>query len=119
MAPGSSDGQPLRILTSGRSGRWVAHAVRADNGDRFGPDFTGDTQAETVDKLVRWLEWEREHAEALRALQEAERHYHRTVTGQAFVDARGLSSLDRRDALSRVDAARVRLDQVRARGEAQ
>jgi hypothetical protein len=115
MAPRSSDGQPWRILTSGRSGRWVAHAVRGDNGDRFGPDFTGDTQAETVDKLVRWLEWQREHAEALGALQEAERHYHRTVTGQAFAGAQ--SSPARRDALSRVDAARVRLDQVRARGE--
>jgi hypothetical protein len=101
-----------------------------------------------------WLEWQRQHAEALAALQDAQRAYHRTVVERALASRRhsgagSLSSVvdgqqsvagqqraaDRtqsttgpssnaspatsatnvQQALAAVDAARVRLDAVRAR----
>ena len=65
----------------------------------------------------KWLEWQRDHAAALAALQEAQRAYHRTVAGSAFAGPAGKSSaVDVQQAsLREVDAARVRLDGVRAR----
>jgi hypothetical protein len=75
-----------------------------------------------------WLEWQRGHAEALAALQEAQRAYHRTVVERALASRRqsaaGSPSSNARpvtpvtnvqQALNAVDAARVRLDAVRAR----
>ena len=58
----------------------------------------------------KWLEWQREHAAALAALQEAQRAYHRTVVERALAKATNVQ-----EALNAVDAARVRLDAVRAR----
>ena len=60
-----------------------------------------------------WLEWQRDHAEALAALQEAQRAYHRTVVGAAGLAETGVSP--QADSLKAVDAARVKLDAVRAR----
>ena len=57
-----------------------------------------------------WLAWQRDHAEALAALQEAQRAYHRTVVERALAKATNVQ-----EALNAVDAARVRLDAVRAR----
>jgi hypothetical protein len=57
-----------------------------------------------------WLEWQRDHAKALAALQEAQRAYHRTVVERALAKATNVQ-----EALNAVDAARVRLDAVRAR----
>ena len=67
--------------------------------------------------MSRWLEWQREHAAALAALQEVERDYHRTIAGSAFASAdEGPSPQEmQRDALKVVEAARLRLDEVRAR----
>jgi hypothetical protein len=86
----------------------------------------------------KWLEWQRDHAEALAALQEAQRAYHRTVVAAAGPPSRealrrGLaeapSNADvgaeagqqsavaspQAESLKAVDAARARLDAVRAR----
>ena len=57
-----------------------------------------------------WLDWQRDHAEALAALQDAQRAYHRTVVERALAKATNVQ-----EALNAVDAARVRLDAVRAR----
>jgi hypothetical protein len=64
-----------------------------------------------------WVEWQREHTAALAALQEAQRAYHRSVGEGAFAgSAQEMSAAEmRKDALDALDAARVRLDGVRAR----
>ena len=65
----------------------------------------------------KWLEWQREHAAALAALQQAQRAYHRTITGSAFVGpTEGPSAVEiQQESLREDEAARVRLDAVRAR----
>ena len=65
----------------------------------------------------RWLDWQREHAEALAALQEAQRAYHRTMAGRAFAtQAANVSPGEiQKEALDALEAARLRLDEVRAR----
>ena len=64
-----------------------------------------------------WLAWQREHAAALEALQQAQRAYHRTIAGSAFASAaEGPSAAEiQKESLDAVEAARVRLDEVRAR----
>ena len=66
---------------------------------------------------MRWLEWQHEHAAALESLQQAERAYHRTVAGSAFASpTEGPSALElQKESLDAVEAARLRLDDVRAR----
>ena len=68
----------------------------------------------------RWLEWQREHAAALEALQQAERAYHRTIAGSAFASpTEGPSAIElQKESLDAVEAARVRLDEIRARRQA-
>ena len=63
-----------------------------------------------------WLEWQREHAAALDALQQAERAYHRTIAGSAFASAtEGPTSIElQKESLEALEAARVRLDAIRA-----
>jgi hypothetical protein len=76
----------------------------------------------------RWLEWQRDHAAALAALQEAQRAYHRTVVGasgsaqlptasrQPAADGQQPPAVSpQAERLEAVDAARVRLDAVRSR----
>jgi hypothetical protein len=65
----------------------------------------------------RWLEWQHEHAAALEALQQAQRAYHRTIAGSAFASAaEGPSAIElQKESLDAVEAARVRLDEVRGR----
>jgi hypothetical protein len=100
-----------------RGGQWIAHAVREDNGDRFGIECSGESEADAIGRLTEWLEWQHEHAAALDALQRAEREYHRTIAGSAFVNpTEGPSALEQqKESLEAVEAARVRLDEVRAR----
>lgn len=62
-----------------------------------------------------WLEWQREHTDALQALQEAQRMYHRVVSGSAFAGEAGASWDAQKASLQTIDAARVRLDEVRGR----
>ena len=96
---------------------WMASATRADNGDRFGADCAGATEADALDQLRRWLHWQKEHAAALADLQAAERRYHRMIAGSAFANpSEGRTALDlQKESLEQVEAARVRLDEVRAR----
>ena len=106
-----------RIICEPRDGRWVARAVREDTGDPFGIECVAATGEEASARLARWLEWQSEHAAALEALQQAERAYHRTIAGSALVSAvEGPSALElQKESLQTVEAARLRLDEVRAR----
>ena len=65
----------------------------------------------------RWLEWQHEHAAALEALQRAQRAYHRTIAGSAFANpAEGPSAIElQKESLEAVEAARIRLDEIRGR----
>ena len=107
----------MKILCAERDGRWVAHAVREDTGHPFGIECAGATERDAIEQLTRWLEWQREHAAALDELQQAERAYHRTIAGSAFASpTEGPTPLElQRDALAAVEAARIRLDEIRAR----
>jgi len=67
-----------------------------------------------------WIEWQRDHAEALAALQAAQHAYHRTVASGVFAGiAGGPSAAEnaemQNEALEALDAARVRLDEIRGR----
>ena len=100
-----------------REGQWIAHAERADTGDRFGIECGGATEAEAFDRLQQWLEWQSEHRVALEALQRAEGAYHRTIVGSAFANPiEGPTAIElQKESLEAVEAARIRLDEVRAR----
>ena len=106
-----------RIRTQSRGTTWVAWAERADDGSRFGIECEASTEAQAIARLTRWLDWQREHMAALAALQEAERDYHRTIAGSAFTAPdEGPSPVElQKDGLKAVQAARLRLDDVRAR----
>jgi hypothetical protein len=95
---------------------WIAWAENAEDGARFGIECAGSTEADAVGRLTRWLDWQHEHAAALAALQDAEHDYHRTIAGSAFAGADEAPSAEemQRDALKAVEAARLRLDEVRA-----
>ena len=64
-----------------------------------------------------WQEWQHEHAAALEALQQAQRAYHRTIAGSAFASpTEGPSATElQKESLDAVEAARVRLDEIRGR----
>ena len=106
-----------RLVCVQRDGHWLSHAEREDNGDPFGVECSGATEAEAAARVTRWLEWQAEHAGALDALQQAERAYHRTIAGSAFASpTEGPSAIEmQKESLDAVEAARVRLDEVRAR----
>jgi hypothetical protein len=95
----------------------VAWATRAEDDGRFGIECAGATEAEAVDRLMGWLNWQHDHAAALAELQEAERDYHRTIAGSAFATpADAPSPLEmQKEGLNTVEAARLRLDEIRAR----
>jgi hypothetical protein len=107
----------FRIVTKRRDAEWVAHAERVQNGDRFGIECAAATEDEAACRLTRWLEWQHEHTEALEALQQAERAYHRTIAGSAFASpTEGPGPIEmQKESLDAVEAARVHLDEVRAR----
>ena len=67
--------------------------------------------------VARWLEWQHDHAAALEELQRAERAYHRTIAGSAFASpTEGPSAIEmQKESLEAVEAARIRLDEIRAR----
>lgn len=111
------DSAQYRIVVERRDAQWVAHAERPDTGERFGVECAGSTESEAADRMRRWLEWQREHAAALEALQQAERAYHRTIAGSAFASAaEDPSAVElQKESLDQVEAARVRLDEIRAR----
>ena len=106
-----------KIRTQQRDGEWLAQAEDADSGNRFGVECSAPAEAAAVQKMGRWLEWQAEHAAALQALQTAERAFHRTLAGSAFVSpTEGPSALEmQKESLDKVEAARFRLDEVRSR----
>lgn len=110
-------GTPFILRAIQRDGQWLAHAEREDNGDPFGIACAGASEAEAVARLTRWLEWQSEHTAALEALQQAERGYHRTIAGSAFASpTEGPTAIEvQKESLDAVEAARVRLDEIRAR----
>lgn len=106
-----------RIVCLERDGQWIAHAERPDTGDPFGIECGGASEHEAKDRLGRWLEWQREHSDALEALQQAERAYHRAIAGSAFASPdEDPSPIElQRESLDAVEAARIRLDEIRNR----
>jgi hypothetical protein len=106
-----------RLVADERGDHWSARAERDDGGQRFGPEIAGATEGEAIDGLTGWLLWQNEHAGALAMLQDAERVYHRTIAGSAFANpTEGPTPIElQKDALDALEAARIRLDEVRAR----
>ena len=102
-----------RLVAAAHQGRWLAHAER-DTGDRFGIECAGASETEAIDRLASWLEWQNRHTTALQALQQAQREYHRLLV--ELKPQRDLAHAGRlNDALARLETARVRLDDIRAR----
>ena len=73
---------------------------------------------------AEWVDWQRDHAVALAALQDAQRAYHREAVNsrqsavgslQSAVASPQSAGGSREGALEALEAARVRLDDVRAR----
>lgn len=110
-------GTAFLVQTIERGGQWLARAAREGSGDPFGIECAGASEAEAVARLTEWLEWQREHTAALEALQQAERAYHRTIAGSAFASAtEGPTAIEmQKESLDAVEAARVRLDEIRVR----
>ena len=107
----------FRLVAAERHNEWIARAERDDTGDRFGPECAGSSEGDAMLRVERWLEWQHEHAEALDALMTAESAYQRTIAGSAFAGpTEGPSALEmQKESLEEVEAARVRLDEIRAR----
>jgi hypothetical protein len=105
-----------RIVAAERGGEWTARAELVATGEPFGIECGAETGTAAIECLARWLSWQHEHASALEALQESERVYHRTVAGSAFANpAEGPTALElQKEAFTKVEAARVRLDEIRA-----
>ena len=78
---------------------------------------SGANEAEALDRLTRWLEWQSEHAAALEELQCAVRAYHhRTIAGSGVASPTGPGAMEPgQESLDALEAARVRLDEIRAR----
>src|SRR5919201_1995102 len=106
-----------RVIAEEREGQWVAHAVRFGSGERFGVECGAATENDALDRIGRWLTWQAEHTAALEALQRAEQAYHRTIAGSAFASGtEGPSPVElQKESLDEVEAARTRLDDIRAR----
>lgn len=107
----------VRIICVERDGQWIARAERVDTGDSFGIECAGVTRDEATARLEDWLSWQVEHAAALESLQQAERAYHRAIAGSAFASPTdGPSAMEmQKESLDALEAARIRLDEVRAR----
>ena len=105
------------VKTIERDGRWIAYAEHTDTGSRFGVEVSGATAAEATERMQRWLDWQQAHTDALQALQRAEQAYYRTIAGSAFANpTEGPSALEmQKEALQVVEAARIALDEIRAR----
>jgi len=104
-----------RIIAVERGGEWQARAERVDTGDQFGVDCRGATEAEAIARMTAWLAWQQAHVDALHALQDAERAYHRFVAVRAFAGPADAQAMEGQDSLATLDAARQVLDAVRAR----
>jgi hypothetical protein len=98
-----------------RNGRWASHAVRVDDGQRFGIEVSASSAQEALDRLRRWLQWQHRHESALDELQQAERAYHRAMAGSAFGGSSSeTESAERKNSLEAMKSARAQLDDLRA-----
>lgn len=106
-----------RVAAEVREGQWVASATRLDTGRRFGVECAGPSEAQAIDRMAAWLEWQCEHRAALDDLLRVEHAYHRTIAGSAFANpSEGPTAIElQKESLEQMEAARVRLDEVRAR----
>jgi hypothetical protein len=104
-----------RIVAVERDAQFMAYAVRVDTNERFGIETIAADPEDAQHRLAAWLEWQYEHTQALEALQQAERVYHRAMAGAAFATPEDDSTEAARLALESVNAVRTRLDEVRAR----
>ena len=111
----SIGGTDFTVAAVDREGCWIAEARRLSTGSRVGPVLSGATSGEAMERLVRWLDWQREHDAALAALQAAQQAYHQILAGSAIAAGpEELSSVEaQREALQRLAEARVRLDEIR------
>ena len=96
-----------------REGAWIAEARKTPSGMRVGPPATASTADDAIARLVRWLQWQREHEDALVALQTAEQTYHRAIAGSAFASGLAEATEVQQEALQRIEEARVRLEEIR------
>lgn len=94
---------------------WLAHAVKSESGERFGAAQKGASEAGAEERVEQWLRWQFDHEQALSALQQAERAYHRAVADHAFASADEAPASSRRQLLEAIEAAKMRLDVARAR----
>ena len=104
-----------RLVTVERDAQFMAYAVRIDTNERFGIETIAADPDDAQRRLAAWLEWQHEHTQALEALQQAERAYHRAMAGSAFATPEDDSIEATRLSLESVNAARARLDEVRSR----
>jgi hypothetical protein len=113
----SIGGVRYRVFVTRRDGRFVAYAERIDTGDRFGMECAGASEQEASVRLVGWMEWQCDHVNALEALRRAEQAYHRTVAGSAFASLMEDPSATelQTESLEQIEAARLALDEIRAR----
>ena len=71
-------------------------------------------ESDTSSRRARWTGWQQAHQQALAELQLAEAAYHRLTAEQAFGRGDDEASRARRlEALTRLEALRVRLDEIR------
>jgi hypothetical protein len=96
-----------------RGDKWHANARKMPSGVRVGPTATGATADEAESGLVRWLEWQRDHEDALGALQAAQQAYHRAIAGSAFSSGLAEATELQHEGLQRIEEARLRLEEVR------
>ena len=81
--------------------------------DRVYPE-RGASEFDTSRRRARWTGWQQAHQRALEELQTAEAAYHRLTAEQAFGRGDDEASRARRlEALTRLEALRVRLDEIR------
>ena len=104
-----------RLVTAERGAQFIAYAVRIDTNERFGIETLAADAEDAQRRLAAWLEWQHEHTQALEALQQAERTYHRAMAGAAFATPENDSTDAARLSLESVNTARAQLDAVRAR----
>ena len=103
----------LTIRAVESDGAWVAEARREPSGMRVGPPVRAARADEAIERLERWLAWQRSHEQALADLQAAEREYYRAIAGSAFASGLAEATDVQQEWLRRVEEARVRLETIR------
>jgi len=80
-------------------------------------ECAGATELEAVDPCGPLARLAKRTFNALEALQQAERAYHRTIAGSAFANpSEGPTAIElQKESLEQVEAARTRLDEIRTR----